>query len=109
MIVIAKENRLEKVDEKILLITIIGSLETVKKGGITIDEAEKFLFSPYMVKKLKAKRCDKGITNLIMKGCELEDIVSLMPEKFNDIIEELKQEALILLKKYEEYNDSFWM
>ena len=72
-------------------------------------DGEKFLFSPYMVKKLKAQRCDKGITNLIMKGCELEDIVSLIPEKFNDIIEELKQEALILLKKFEEYNDSFWM
>lgn len=80
MIVIAKENRLEKMDEKILLITIIGSLETVKKGGITTDEVEKFLFSPYMVKKLKAQRYDKGITNLIMKGCELEDIVSLIPK-----------------------------
>ena len=31
---------LKKVDEKILLLSIVGTLEAVKDGGITIDEAE---------------------------------------------------------------------
>ncbi|MBD5476860.1 MAG: DUF3969 family protein [Lachnospiraceae bacterium] len=42
-------------DEKILLLAIVGTLETVKNGGITIDEAEKFMFSPYMISQLYSK------------------------------------------------------
>lgn len=42
-------------DEKIILISIIGTLEAVKQQKLTIDEAEKFLFSPHMVTKMKEK------------------------------------------------------
>lgn len=100
---------LEKVDEKILLIAIVGNLEAIKKGGITIEEAEKFLFSPYMVNKLKTKKCDEKIIQIVEKGCELEDIYSLIPEKLYEVIDEMKQEALKLMKKYEEFNKSFWL
>ena len=48
---------LKKVDEKILLLSIVGTLEAVKDGGITIDEAEKFLFSPHMIKELRLRQC----------------------------------------------------
>ncbi len=109
MLVTIKEDCLEKVDEKILLIAIIGSLEAVRKDAITLDEAEKFLFSPHMIKKLKSLKFSNEIMDLIMQGCELEDIVMLIPEKFLDIIEEMKQESLNLLKKYAEYRESFWL
>lgn len=39
------------------------------------------MFSPRMVNKLKAKMCDEKIVEIIMRGCELEDIASLIPEK----------------------------
>lgn len=87
------KNSLEKVDEKIILIAMAGTLETLKNGGITIEEAEKFLFSPYIVKKLKGKKCNEEIIELVLKGCELEDIVSLIPEELNDVIDELKVSA----------------
>ncbi len=107
--VIIKKNILEKIDEKILLIAIIGNLEAVRNNVITIDEAEKFLFSPYMVEELRVKMCNKKIIELIMKGCELEDIASLIPEKFNEVIEEMKAEALMLIRDYEEFNEEFWI
>lgn len=33
-----------EIDEKTLLLAILGNLEAVQKGVITIDEAEKFIF-----------------------------------------------------------------
>ena len=100
---------LEKVDEKALLISIVGTLETIKNGGITIDEAEKFLFSPHMIKILRVKRCNEKIIELIAKGCELEDIASLLPEKLDEAMGELKKEAIKIVKNYEEYNNTFWL
>lgn len=76
-----KTNSLEKVDEKMLLLAIIGSLEAMKNRAVTIDEVEKFIFSPRMIKVLREKKCDKKIVDIVEKGCELEDINSLLPEK----------------------------
>lgn len=103
-----KENILEKVDEKILLLAIIGSLEAIKNGAVTIEEAEKFLFSPHMSKVLKEKICDEKIVGIIEKGCELEDICSLLPEKLDEVINDLKKESIMLTKRYKEYNKGFW-
>lgn len=109
MIIKLKKDELEKVDEKILLISIAGTLETIKCNAITIDEAEKFLFSPHMVEVLRNKRCNERIVDIIEKACELEDIYSLIPEKLNEIIIEMQQEVFMLIKSYEEYNKIFWL
>ncbi|MBQ2802856.1 MAG: DUF3969 family protein [Lachnospiraceae bacterium] len=109
MIVTMKTNVFENVDEKILLLAITGTLEALKKGAITIDESEKFLFSPHMIKILKEKKCDEKIVGIIEKGCELEDISSLLPEKLEEVIEELKQETIMYTNNYEEYNKMFWL
>ena len=109
MRVTVKRDVLEKVDEKNFLIAIIGNLEAVKNNGITIDEAEKFLFSPHMANKLKKEKCDEKIIELIKKGCELEDVASLIPERFDEVIDEMKRDALVIIQNYEEYNKSFWI
>ncbi len=109
MVVNSLKNNLDKVDEKIILLTIIGSVEAIKNGGITIDEAEKFIFSPHMENRLKSKGCNEDIIELIMKGCELEDIVSLIPHCLNDVLSEIKQEALFLIKEYKTFDESFWI
>ena len=98
----------KKVNEKIILITIIGILEAIKAKAITIEEAEKFLFSPHMARNLKNNRCDEKVLGLILEGCELENIDSLIPEKFNQIVDEIKQRALILLNQYEVFDEEFW-
>ena len=43
------------------------------------------------------------------KGCELEDIASLLPQKYINNVEELKQEALAILKHYEVFEQKFWI
>ncbi len=99
----------EKTDEKTVLLAILGGLEALQKGVITIEEAEKFIFSPYMAGRLKVKKCRAQIIELIEKGCELEDIHSLLPYRLNQVIDELKNETLELIDRYETFDRSFWI
>lgn len=96
-------------NEKMLLISIIGTIEAIREGGLSIDEAEKFLFSPYMVHRLREKKCNESLINILEKGCELEDIASLLPQELVKSLEELKQEALAAMKSYESFENEFWI
>ena len=86
-------------NEKILLIRIIGTLEAIKSGRLSIDESERLLFSPRVIRQLKEKNCNTIIIHILEKGCELEDIASLLPQELLKSIEEMKQEALEEMKK----------
>ena len=97
------------VDEKIILISIIGTIDAIENNAISVEEGEKFLFSPYMAKLLKDKNCSREIVEIVESGCEIEDIKSLMPDKFNSMLEDLKRQAYDLLKKYEESCYDFWI
>ncbi len=109
MVVKILEESFSETDEKMLLLAILGNLEAVQKGVITIDEAEKFIFSPYIARKLTIKGCNKQIIKLVKKGCELEDINSLIPEKINQVLDELKKETLNLIDNYKTFDSSFWI
>ena len=109
MIINFTDAKMNRTDEKIFLLTIVGSLIALQSDVITIDEAEKALFSPYMVKKLRAKCCDEKIISLIKEGCELEDIASLIPEIYSDTINEMKEDALKLISNYETFDNFFWI
>ena len=39
----------------------------------------------------------------------MENIDSLIPEKLNQIVDEIKQKALILLNQYEVFDEVFWL
>lgn len=96
-------------DNKILLISILGILDSLKYKVITINEAEKFLFSPYIVSRLKNLDTDKRIIEIIEKCTELEDIKDLVPEKYDITMNELKQEVIKLLCDFEENSNSKWV
>lgn len=100
---------MKDIDEKIILINIIGTLESIQQGSITVDEGEAFLFSPRTVRILKEKKCKGSIINLIEQCCELEDIDSLLPDRLIDIIVELKTKSLKILSDYETIDDRIWL
>ena len=103
------DNIVKKVNEKIILLSIIGSLDAIKEEAVSIDEIEKFLFSPHIYHKLKQKGYSGDILQIIEEGCELEDIFSLLPDKFDGVIDNMRRKSLLLLKNYEEYNHFFWL
>lgn len=100
---------ISEIEEKMILLSIVGILETLKRDCLQINEAEKFLFSPRMIKILKSRKCNDKIINLLKRGCELEDIVSLIPEELEKNINELKESAMEVLKRYPEFVKTFWV
>ena len=98
-----------EIEEKIILLSVTGILEALKSDCLQIDEAEKFLFSPHMINMLKSRKCNDKIINLLERGCELEDIVSLVPDKLEKTINELKESAIEMLKGYPEFLKTFWV
>ena len=63
----------KKVNEKIILLSIIGSLDAIKEEAVSIDEIEKFLFSPHIYHKLK----QKGYSGDILQIIEELDMISM--------------------------------
>lgn len=99
----------QDLNEKMLLICIIGVLEAIKGGGASINESEKFLFSPHIIQRMRERQYDESIIEILEKGCELEDIASLLPQNLIKNIEEIKEEALELMKKYKVFEQTFWI
>lgn len=100
---------ISETDEKLILVSLLGVIDALKNNSLAIDEAEKFLFSPYMINKLRNGKCNIKIINILEKGCELEDIASLIPDKLLKVINELEQETLEIIKEYPRFNKTFWI
>lgn len=109
MEVLFSVNGMNMNDEKIVLISLAGVLEALKREQISIDEAEKFLFSPHMITRLQKNNCDKRILDILERGCELEDIASLMPDRLMKTIDDLEGMVFELMKIYPRFNKTFWI
>ncbi|MEH6944943.1 DUF3969 family protein [Bacillus sp. JJ722] len=88
--------------EKLILVNISGVVECLRNKLITVEHAEKAIFSPYSIDLLKNKGICTEIIDLIHMGMELEDIESLMPEKLESSIAEIKSKTKSLLEKRKE-------
>ena len=100
---------LSQLDEKKILITLVGILTALSENCLLIDEAEKFYFSPNMYKRLKKQDCNEQILDIIARGCELEDIKSLLPDNLQNDINKLLHESLDLLKGYQKFVKENWI
>ncbi len=63
--------------EKLILLINLGVLYSLKNNYIDINEAECFLYTPYMLRLLKENNCSIDLINIIHKGTELEDLGEL--------------------------------
>ena len=95
--------------EKVILIVLIGILDSLKNHVISIEEAERIIFSPYMENRLRRHNVRSEIIDIIICGCELEDIESLLPEELDKNINDLLNRTIVLLKQYEKIDDNFWI
>lgn len=77
--------------EKLLLINLLGVIESLILNLITLEEAEKILFTPYTIDILQKKQISKEIIDIIHLGTELEDILSIIPDKYNDNLLEMRR------------------
>ena len=91
-----------------VLIIIIGLLQSIKSGSITIIEAEKYMFTPRTANRLIDEGCSAKIVELLFECCELEDIESLIPDKFNSNVVDLMNRAEELLKSCHDFQNTDW-
>lgn len=86
----------------------LGILQSLKNKLISIDESEQLLFRPGITIKLKKKKCNKEVVDLLEYCCEIEDIESLLPEIYEAKLIEFIERNISVLKEYYmniEYND----
>ncbi len=88
--------------ERMLCQLCIGVLNSLLKKEISIREAEQLVFSPFTHEYLKEFRLSKDLIDIIHRGCELEDIESLLPEKFDDVVNELIAKTYSVVKQLPE-------
>ncbi len=99
--------------QKFILITIIGLMDSLINNVITIVDVENALFSPYTVSILRGKQIDEDIIELIELGCELEDIDSILPDRLEENILTIKTKAMEILSNKDVYqnikNEQKWL
>jgi predicted ThiF/HesA family dinucleotide-utilizing enzyme len=96
-LVISEEGKINI--ERMVLTIKIGLLTLLRKGIITIEEAENYFYSPYSAEKLEELGVDKKIVDLVYYGCELEDVESLTPERLDDVIDKITIETIEISKQ----------
>lgn len=85
--------------EKFFLMTVVGALTAIETNSISFEDVEFILFSVGTVEHLSESSCNSKIEILVQKCMELEDIFELTPTGFISAINELKNEALTILRE----------
>ncbi|WP_151835039.1 DUF3969 family protein [Acinetobacter ursingii] len=92
-------NEFGKIDlEKLILLVNLGVLHSLRNNYIDINEAEYFLYTPYMLRLLKENNYSIDLINMIHKGTELEDLKGLNID-FKNEVEKMFEECEEMIKK----------
>lgn len=70
----------------------------LKEGIVTIEEIENYIYNPYSVKKLENHGIREDVIRLVNLGCELEDVMSLIPDKLTSSIIDIENQSKELLR-----------
>ncbi|MBN2878402.1 MAG: DUF3969 family protein [Clostridia bacterium] len=92
--------------EDFLAIFALGIISALEEKVIELENAEKYLFNPYSLNKLNEANADEKLIEILHLGTELEDIKSLIPNKFDKNIIDIKSRIIMLLKSRDISNDS---
>lgn len=92
---------------RFLSATSIGLLTMIANGLMSLDEAEKLLFTPRTSRILKDKGIPQDLCDLVMNCCELEDVLDLIPLKFEESVRDRMVEFLEFLKKTKAQDPNF--
>ncbi|MGL4860957.1 MAG: DUF3969 family protein [Enterobacteriaceae bacterium] len=72
---------------------IAGILSSLRNNSISIDMAEKILFSPKVASEAERIGLSAETVRNLWLGTELEDVESLLPEKLTETIDEMQNRA----------------
>lgn len=84
--------------ERLNCIINLGICAAIKNGVLSIEEAEKYLYSLYTMEQLEKLGVAQDLIDVVHLGTELEDVKSLLPEKIQDSLEEIRVETIKFLQ-----------
>lgn len=93
----------DKQASKFISFLTLGVLTALDRNLISIDEAEGFIFKPYLAKLLEQIGLDKKLIEIINLGCELDDVECLIPEQLQASIDELIQKTITVISQSESF------
>ncbi|UBX50989.1 DUF3969 family protein [Providencia alcalifaciens] len=82
---------------KFISFLALGVLTALDKNLISIDEAEGYIFKPYLSKLLEKIGSEEKLIDIVNLGCELDDVASLYPEDLQDQIKDLLDKTLSVI------------
>lgn len=96
--------------ERLLAFLHIGLCVALEQGTVSIEAAEHYLYSPYTLEKLEELGVSPQLRRVVQLGSELEDVASLLPEKLDESLAEMKQAALEILQALSDHDpDQQWV
>ena len=83
-----------------ICLLMLGTIDAIKSGSLSIMESERYIFSIFFMNKkiVRHLKLDKKVVELIHLSTEIEDVESLIPEKLDYCLEDLRQEILETMK-----------
>ena len=87
----------------------LGSLWALEHKAINIDESQRILFSPYISTHLEKNKVDERIIDIIIECCELEDIFELIPTKYMQTLQILRNKIIEISRQYNEETRKRWV
>lgn len=92
----------DKQASKFISFLALGVLTALDRNLISIDEAEGFVFKPYLAKLLEQMGSEEKLIDIINLGCELDDVASLYPEDLHVQIKDLLDKTLSVISHSED-------
>ena len=84
--------------ERFILLMNISLMIGLREGILSIQEIENYIYNPYSVEKLKKIGIGKEAIKLVNLGCELEDVLSLIPDRLENSISDIENQSKELLR-----------
>ncbi|MEP3477849.1 MAG: DUF3969 family protein [Fuerstiella sp.] len=98
-------------DKRVLVsLVILGVCDALKTQSISILEAERLVFSPFMMKA--CDDCGPDLVEAIHRGTELDDINDLIPQNLQEVIGQIERLAARVLKEQvssPSFGDTRWI
>ncbi|MDC9591643.1 DUF3969 family protein [Xenorhabdus sp. XENO-10] len=90
---------------KLVSFIILGVLYSLERELISTEEADGFIFAPYVSQTLEELKADdecvdvKTLAKIIIAGCELDDVRRICPEFLTQSIQELIERTFSVIEK----------
>jgi hypothetical protein len=88
--------------QRLLALLSLGMCDMLENNVISIDEAERLLFSPHSMQCCELIGADERIISMIHEGTELDSIKRLLPpEQFGISLDRIRATARLVLEQTE--------